>query len=297
MKIRTIPYGYAMQNGILTPHPEESKILQDIFKEYLDGASLLKIAQNLTAKRTEFLPGRCDWNKNRVKRILEDVRYLGTDTYPKLIDKDMLLKAQEIKGANNNQKDKIENTATSEVKHLPCSVECFCGANMKRRHDKRRKKSQELWTCQNPDCKRIVNINDSTLIDRVTELLNLLISNPDLIQIRLTEMELPIEIRRLQNEVERQLDSYNFEKNEVKKTIFSLAAEKYRQADNKNIISQMIRAELEQQAPLSHFSVDLFKRIVSKLLFDDIGNLILTLNNGQNIGKEHDNADNNSAGS
>ena len=106
-----------MQNGILTPHPEESKILQDIFKEYLDGASLLKIAQNLTAKRTEFLPGRCDWNKNRVKRILEDARYLGTDTYPKLIDKDMLLKALEIKERIITKKK--SKTRRFEVKHLP----------------------------------------------------------------------------------------------------------------------------------------------------------------------------------
>jgi hypothetical protein len=34
---------------------------------------------------------------------------------------------------------------------------------MKRRHDARRKASQEVWTCQNPDCHIIVNIGDDML--------------------------------------------------------------------------------------------------------------------------------------
>lgn len=286
MKLRTIPYGYTMQNGETVPNPEESKIVRHIFNAYLGGASLLKIAQNLTAEKVEFLPGHCDWNKNRVKRILEDTRYLGTDTYPTLINEDMHHRAQAVKDSNNNQLKK------SEVPfRLPCPVECSCGAKMNRRHDTRRKLSQELWTCQNPDCKRIVNINDDTLLGEITELLNRLINNPSLIQIGSAEPDPPIEIRRLQNEVDRQLESFNFEKEQVKTAIFSLAAEKYRQADNQKILSQMMRAEFEKQAPLSHFFPELFRRTVSKMLFGGDGKPVLVMKNGQNIGKEPDNAD------
>ncbi len=288
MKLRTIPYGYTVLNGVTVPHPGESKIIRRIFKDYLGGASLLKIAQALTAEKVEFLPGRCDWNKNRIKRILEDTRYLGTNTYPALVNEDMHHRAQAVKDSNNNQLNK------SEVPfRLPCPVECFCRGKMNRRHDTRRKLSQELWTCQNPDCKRIVNINDDVLLVEITELLNRLIINPSLIQTGSTEPDPPIEVRRLQNEVDRQLDSFNFEKEQVKTAIFSLAAEKYRQADQQNIISQMMRAELEKQAPLSHFSPELFKRTVSKMLFDGDGNTALVLKNGQNIGKEPDYADGN----
>lgn len=299
MKMRTIPYGYTMRCGVTVPHPEESKIIRRIFADYLGGASLLKIAQNLTAEKIEFLPGdghlpsdgrlpgRCDWNKNRVKRILEDTRYLGTDTYPTLISEDMLHRAQAVKDSNNNQLNKSENSF-----RLPFPVECTCGIKMNRRHDARRKLSQELWTCQNPDCKRIVNINDNALLGEMTKLMNRLIGNPNLIQIGLAEPDPPMEIRRLQNEVDRQLDSFNFEKDEVKAAIFSLAAEKYRQTDNQKIISQMMRAELETQAPLSHFSPELFMRTVDKILFDGDGNPALVLKNGQNIEKELGDADN-----
>lgn len=289
MKMRTIPYGYTVQNGETAPHPGESKIVRRIFKDYLGGASLLIIAQVLAAEKVEFLPDRCDWNKNRIKRILEDTRYLGTDTYPALINEDMHHRAQAVKDSNNNQLNK------SEVPfRLPCPVECVCGFKMNRRHDTRRKRSQELWTCQNPDCKRIVNINDDSLLGELTELLNRLIGNPSLIRLDAHEdADPPIEVRRLQNEVNRQLDSFDFEKERVKAAIFSLAAEKYRQTDNQKIISQMMRAEFEKQAPLSHFFPELFKRTISRILFDGDGKPVLVLKNGQNIGKESNHADSN----
>lgn len=289
MKMRTIPYGYAIKNGETVSHPCESNIVRRIFKDYLGGASLLVIAQALTAEREEFLPNRCNWNKNRIKRILEDTRYLGTDTYPALIYEDMHHRAQAVKDSNNNQLNKSEIPF-----RLPCPVECICGAKMNRRHDTRRKLSQELWTCQNSDCKRIVNINDDALLGEITILLNRIIDNPSLIQSdALENAEQPIEIRRLQNEVKRQLDSFDFEKEQVKAAIFSLAAEKYRQTDSQNIITQIMRTELEKQAPLSHFSPELFKRTVSRMLFDGDGKPILVLKNGQNIGKESDHADSN----
>ena len=76
---RSIPYGYAVENGRNVPRPEESEVIRRVFADYLGGQSLLKIARALAAEGVEFLPGRSDWNKNRVKRILEDERYLGTD--------------------------------------------------------------------------------------------------------------------------------------------------------------------------------------------------------------------------
>ena len=162
---------------------------------------------------------------------------------------------------------------------------------MNRRHDSRRKLSQELWMCQNPECKRIVNIDDDALLAEITGILNRLITDPNLIRVNSAEADTPIEVRRLQNEIGRQLDGFDFEKDEVKAAIFSLAAEKYRHTDDKKIITQMLRAEFENQTPLSHFSLELFKRTVSKIRFDNDGKPTLVLNNNQNIGKEHGHAD------
>ena len=293
MKLRTTPYGYAIENGMTVRHPTESQIVRHVFKEYLGGASFLKIAQTLTTKKAEFLPGRFDWNKNRVKRIIEDERYLGNDTYPNIIHEDMHRQARTVKDSNNNQ---IKNQSENPFR-LPCSVECSCGAKMNRRHDSRRKLSQELWKCQNPECRRVVNITDETLLTEITGILNQLIADPNLIQANLAEPDTPIEVRRLQNEVDRQLDGFDLEKVEVKATIFSLAVEKYLHTDDKKIITQMLRAEFENQTSFSHFLPDFFKRTVKKIRFDD-DKPALVLKNDQNIniGKEHDYADSNNTG-
>ena len=300
MRMRTIPYGYAVQNGKNIPHTAESKIVRRIFKDYLGGKSLLKIAQALTAENIEFLPGRHDWNKNRIKRIIEDIRYIGTDTYPSIVSEDMIHKVKALKNerstvkdSNNHQGNKSENPF-----RLPCSVECFCGIIMKRRHDIRRKTSQELWNCQNPDCKRVVNINDDDLLAKLTELLNLLIDNPSLIYTELPDdTEPPLEVKRLNNEVVRQLDGLEFDKSQLKADIFSLADEKYRQINPQNTISKMLRAEFEQQTSLSLFSHELFKRTVAKIRFTEYAEPSLILKNNQTIGKEQPNADSDNADS
>lgn len=292
MKQRNTPYGYTVRNGENILHPKESHLVLRIFTNYLGGASFLRIAQSLTAEKVDFLPDRCDWNKNRIKRILEDTRYLGTNTYPAIIDADMHRQAQAVKDSNNNQ-----NRKKSEIPfRLPCSVSCSCGALMKRRSDARRKLSQQLWRCTDSDCKRIVNMNDDILLANITQLLNRLINNSTIIQAMPVEPDLPLEVRRLNNEVTRQLDGFEIEKEQIKAAIFSLATEKYRHTDNKKVITQMLRAEFEKQTPLSLFSPELLGRTADRLWFDYDGEPVLVLKNGQNIRKEPGYADSNNTG-
>ena len=288
MKQRTIPYGYTMENGKNIPHSTENKIVRRIFNEYIEGKTLQQIAQMLTDEKAEFVAGRCDWNKNRIKRTLEDTRYLGTDTYPSLVDEDMFRKAQTVKGSKTKYDDKSENTF-----RLPCLVECSCGEKMKRHHDHRRKISRQFWKCQNPDCKRVVNINDDDLQIQITQLLNHIIDNPNLIKEHNVESEIPTEVRRLNNEVNQQLDSLDFDKEEVKVDIFTLASEKYKHLDNNQVFTRMLKAEFEIQTPLLSFSNELFKRTVTKLTFDENDKVIIILKNNQRIGKEKSNANNN----
>lgn len=85
MKIRNIPFGYQMENGIITLHPSESGTVREIFTAYLDGQSLLQIANSLNERNIEYMPGVTGWNKARLKRIIEDERYLGSESYPAII--------------------------------------------------------------------------------------------------------------------------------------------------------------------------------------------------------------------
>ena len=89
MKIRNIPYGYQYKNGSIAIQEKETETVKRIFTEYLNGLSLLKIAEHLNNEQIEYMLGVCGWNKSRIKRIIEDERYLGTSSYPPIIDEDM----------------------------------------------------------------------------------------------------------------------------------------------------------------------------------------------------------------
>lgn len=56
MKIRNIPYGYQYKNGSIAIHEKETETVKRIFTEYLNGLSLLKIAEQLNNEQIEYMP-------------------------------------------------------------------------------------------------------------------------------------------------------------------------------------------------------------------------------------------------
>ena len=53
MKNRTLPYGYCCKDGVIVTEPQESKVLKRIFAAYLDGSSMLTIAEQLNRDKIE----------------------------------------------------------------------------------------------------------------------------------------------------------------------------------------------------------------------------------------------------
>ena len=82
---RKLPFGYQMCMGEIIRNEPEAKAVQDIFLQYTLGASLKEIAEQMSKKGPAYDEGK-SWNKNMVARILENVKYTGTDGYPKLVD-------------------------------------------------------------------------------------------------------------------------------------------------------------------------------------------------------------------
>lgn len=82
---RKLPFGYQMRMGEIVRSEPEAKAVQDIFLQYTLGASLKEIAEQMRKTGPTYDEGK-SWNKNMVARILENSKYTGADSYPKLID-------------------------------------------------------------------------------------------------------------------------------------------------------------------------------------------------------------------
>ena len=161
MKNRTLPYGYCCKDGVIVTEPRESKVLKRIFAAYLDGSSMLTIAEQLNREKIEYRDGVTGWNKGRLKHLIDNTKYLGTEVYPPIIDQETYEKIQKTKHGRNTQRN---TDKAQDIFKLTVPVRCpSCGDRMRRRHDSRCK-CQERWTCENTACRLRIEIPDAELL-------------------------------------------------------------------------------------------------------------------------------------
>lgn len=118
MKNRRFPYGYEMQCGKIQICKPESNILAEIFNSYINGSNLREISDSLTSRKVEYLPDECGWNKSRIKRIIEDKRYLGDEKYPQIIQEEIFNKANSIKQGRRTTKNYVVTAENKPVVYL-----------------------------------------------------------------------------------------------------------------------------------------------------------------------------------
>lgn len=284
MKIRNIPYGYQYKNGSIAIQEKETETVTRIFTEYLNGLSLLKIAEHLNNEHIEYMSGVCGWNKSRIKRIIEDERYLGTNGYPPIIDEDTHKTLMQIKSEKNTQKG---TNRKADIFNLGVPILCpKCGSKMCRRYDSSRK-CQDWWLCQNDNCKKTIGISDNDLIYGITECLKTVINKPDIIKtVTDVDKEPSLDVYRLENEISRMLDSHGFDKSSLRKKMLECVSLKYKDIDSQKYISKRLKADFANASPISAFSMALFNRTVKAIKLSDDGAVSIILVNDQQIGKE-----------
>ena len=280
MRNRSIPFGYYYQNGVLAVHPQESQTVRAVFMAYLSGEPLSKIAARLTAKLVEYLPGCCQWNKARVKRILDNAKYTGEGDFPQLItEKQFQLAHQKKESANTNRQSVDE-----DIKLFKGLVHCHhCGGPMVRRMDSRME-HPVTWKC--PRCGYFLPLPDEEFKHRVFLLQKRLVDKPLLAEKE--EEAIPVtsmEARRLTNEIFRKLDSGDFNEGELVNLALQCAAENYEAISSARHITERLTAALLHAGPLSAFDRELFQRTVSEIHLTRKGEILLRLQNGVFIGE------------
>ncbi len=280
MRNRNIPFGYYYQNGVPVVHPQESRVVQGVFTAYLNGEPLSRIASHLTANLVEYLPGRWQWDKARVKRLLDNSKYMGEDGFPQIItDKEFQRVHQKKETANTNR-----HSLDDDIKLFKSLTHCHhCGRPMVRRMDSRME-SPVTWKC--PACNYFLPLSDEKFKHRVFLLQQRLVDKPLLAE-REDEgiLVAPIEVRRLTNEIFRKLDSGTFSEDELVNLALQCAAKNYEAITSARHITDRLTAALLHAGPLSSFDRTLFERTASEIHLTRKGVILLKLQNGVIIGE------------
>lgn len=282
MKNRNIPFGYRFENGKIVINPDEQNTLQRICSEYLDGRSLLQIANRLESDKVEFAPGIITWNKARIMRIVDDDRYLGNATYPKVIDEVTVENLRSRKASRNTQ---TSTDRQSGIYLLKVLVVCpACGKPMHRLQDTRCKCTQK-WVCNR--CHIQIKKEDTELMGDIVDLLNGLIRNPEIIRpSQPIQAEPSIEQRRLDNEIARTLEGHEFDKAALREKLYQRVAIGYQQIGNEAYVEYKLKNTLEQHDILDGFDSELTNKIVKLIRLAESGSVSIILINDQEIRKE-----------
>lgn len=281
-KNRYLPFGYHIQNGSLCIHEAEAAVVRQVFEDYQSGTSYRQIAESLTAKSVPYMENRTDWNKHRVKRMLENPRYCGGDDFPQIIPADTFGAVTALIGQKSQGKPLSE-----ELDSIRSKVICgACGAKYTRDG---RSKNYEAWCCSAEGRITPKRITDKALLENVTAILNTIIREPSLLELPTPHREhYSLDVARTENHINRELEKSEVDSDYIKLLIFSCAAAKYEVCTDTEpeYLTRRLLAIFEGHPPLEAFSIRLFEDTVKQVVVDADGSLWLRMINGKLIGKE-----------
>ena len=281
-KNRTIPFGYCMKNGEITTEPKEVYAVVKIFDEYLKGRSLSEIAKLMQSEKIRYNADSDKWNKNMVKRIIENEKYLGTDKYPQIIDDDTFRLANK----KRIRKATTLNLISADLREIRNRTYCSeCGHRLSRIGGNSK---YEHWDCRNPDCYKLeYRLTDQMIIGAVLTVLNSAIANPSLLESggEISTYSPTADVIRKQNEINQMTDSPQVDFDKVKAEIFKLAEMKYdccsyNESPQK---TEELRNLLENNKQLNMLDIGLFKACVSRIWISHFCTIEVELINGVRI--------------
>ena len=220
-KNRRIPFGYQMKNGEIVTEPRELYAVSKIFADYLNGYSLLDISKAMQEECIPYHPGEnYNWNKNMVKRIIENEKYLGDNMYPQIISADIFHRA------NSKKTKKATNLCIvpdelKDFRNITLCAEC---------RKKLFRNQNGTWNCKSNRCSEFEYLaTDQMIVSAVLNMINSAIANPSLLD---AEAEVSVytpngEVIKQKNEISRLMDSTDIEYDRIKAAIVKLAELKY----------------------------------------------------------------------
>lgn len=281
-KTRFIPYGYAIREGRTVIEHTEAEIIREIFDEYIKGASLKDIAENLTQRRIPYTEKTDVWDKARIARIIDNAKYIGDEEYDPIIDEDTYEGAVSMKAARQR------NTVQKECEGIALlrnRVKCEdCGSPMVRRICSKRH-IKESWTCQNAECGKRLRISDGDLLQKITILMNRIIENSELLipKPKTRIVDSPT-VANLQRQVDAELGKDHPSEEYIVEKISDIASQLYKETQAKKIIvAQIARKRASMMRPQENFNCDYFSDLIDYITLSSSGKVRLHTKVGTEI--------------
>lgn len=241
---RKQPFGYRVVMGEIVHHPQEAKLVEYIFRQYLSGSTFNALVAELRNQPTSYDAGKV-WNKNMVARILEDKRYTEYRGYPPIIEQTMFNKVLEKR---SSKQAFVPKTETQKLL---------------------RRLSSHAVTKQ--------------MEQEVLSLLNRVIEDPAYIKAPDSEPMDSSNIQELQRELDAVMGSQPIDEDTAHKLIQAIAAAQYSAISSYEYETVRLQQIFTRYQPMTELDAELLQVSVAAILVHSDGSLRIKLKNNQVI--------------
>lgn len=268
-KIRYLPFGYRIANGNYEVVPEEGQLVRQIFSQYLEGSSLLQLAEMAQRSGIPYRENTAHWNKNMIARMLDDTRYWQDQCLPPLVDEETAAAVPQLRRENSTPPCPIQAVRAK----LVC---CDCGGTLLRVS---KNAPRIRWDCKTCG-RRFGPVTDRELLAAIQVRLETLCQEPLLAEIPHSQQPaLSMEAVRLTHEIQRAFIEREVDTTQVLGLIHQCAAEKCKACapGESDHITINLKHLLEQPPPWE----ELLEQAVRRIALQPECNVRLQLVNGK----------------
>ena len=292
MANRYVSFGYEITDGKYAVIENEKKIVENIFGLYLNGKSFSEISDRMNEAGVPYNNDGRRWNKNMIKRITENRRYIGEKGFPQIIADDTFNAAEKIRLSKFTAPGETRKALLDFYRvHLVCGR---CGMNLRRYTCGRYigNKIVSYRKCQNELCNESKSsVNEDILDLAVSKVLNDLIDDYKKIEgVNETEPKQNIEIARLESELADDMEKMTVDIEKAVQKITELAEARFNNAPecDYSAIDERIKKELSIHPKSETPDSKLLEDTVKKIAYLSNGTVEIELINGYKVsGGEH----------
>lgn len=297
---RHMPLGYKIVDGKVIIDDKKLTVIKKIFKDYQNGLSLHAIAKKLTATGVLNANNKPNWNHGSVGKILQNIKYLGDDFYPPIIDKETFEAVQHKRKKKEQALGRTLQPNSMKNQSL-FSRKLICGecGDVYRKYIEHagRPSEKSNWKCKRYIYQNKVHCRNLFLTEKDIETAFISATNKILSTKWMLDKdkkkELPritLEIRKLEEQIKEIEEEEHFSSKELSELIFKRAKAYYSIAkiDDYDYNTEKIKQALAAKEQLTEFDEDIFIAIIKQIVIYKDGRILVEFINGITMEEEHE---------
>ena len=299
MMQRHMPIGYKLVDGKVIFDEEKAVVIKKIFQDYQKGLSLHAIAKELTNAGFLNANNKPNWNHGSVGKILQNIKYLGDDFYPPIIDNESF---EAVKHKRKKKEQALGRTLqpNSMKNQSLYSSKLICGecGDVYRKYIEHagRPSEKSNWKCKRYIYQNRVHCRNLFLTKKDIETVFLSATNKILSRKWMLDKgrkkespRMTLEIRKLEERIKELEEEEYFSSKELTELIFKRAKAYYSIAkiDDYDYNTEKIKQLLAEKEQLTGFDEEMFINIIKQIVIYKDGRILVEFING--ITMEEDN--------